>query len=82
MILLGHLKKYVKECILAPLFKLLEAVLELFVPLVVASLIDVGIANGDKGYILRMILVLFILALVGLADQHAVAHLFEDAALR
>ena len=67
MILLGHLKKYVKECILAPLFKLLEAVLELFVPLVVASLIDVGIANGDKGYILRMILVLFILALFGLA---------------
>ena len=67
MILLGHLKKYVKECILAPLFKLLEAVLELFVPLVVASLIDVGIANGDKGYILRMILVLFVLALVGLA---------------
>ena len=65
--LLGHLRKYVKECVLAPLFKLLEAVLELFVPLVVASIIDVGIANGDTGYIMRMILVLFVLALVGLA---------------
>ena len=45
--LLVHIKKYKKECILGPLFKLLEALLELFVPLVIASIIDDGIANGD-----------------------------------
>ena len=57
------------EAVLAPLFKLLEAVFELLVPLAVASLIDVGIANGDIPYILRMALLMVVLALVGLASS-------------
>ncbi|MCD8232636.1 MAG: ABC transporter ATP-binding protein/permease [Clostridiales bacterium] len=65
--LLVYLKDYKKESILAPLFKLLEATLELFVPLVVAAIIDVGIAGGDTGYILRMVGILVLLAAVGLA---------------
>ncbi|MCD8151303.1 MAG: ABC transporter ATP-binding protein/permease [Clostridiales bacterium] len=65
--LLVYLKEYKKETILAPLFKLLEATLELFVPLVVAAIIDVGIAGGDTGYILRMVGILVLLGAVGLA---------------
>ena len=65
--LFSHLASYRRECILAPLFKLLEAVLELFVPLVVASIIDTGIATGNRPYVVRMVLVLFALALTGLA---------------
>lgn len=55
------------ECILGPLFKLLEALLELFVPLVIASIIDDGIANGDKGYVIGMVCLLVGLGIVGLA---------------
>ena len=51
--LLRFLKGYEKESILGPLFKLLEATLELFVPLIVASLIDVGIANRDFKYVIK-----------------------------
>ena len=43
-----YLKMYKKECVLAPLFKMLEATFELFVPLVVSAIIDVGIAGADK----------------------------------
>lgn len=57
---------YKKEAILGPLFKLLEALFELFVPLVVASLIDYGIASQDKSYIIKMFLLLILLAAVGL----------------
>ena len=64
--LLVYLKDYKKETVLAPLFKLLEASFELFVPLVMAAIIDVGIAEGNKSYIVRMGLVLVGLALVGL----------------
>lgn len=64
--LLRFLKGYEKESILGPLFKLLEATLELFVPLVVASLIDVGIANGNTAYMVRMFVYLLLLGLVGL----------------
>ena len=49
--LLKYLKDYKKESILAPVFKMLEASFELFVPLVMAAIIDTGIANHDKGYI-------------------------------
>ncbi|MCR5156525.1 MAG: ABC transporter ATP-binding protein/permease [Butyrivibrio sp.] len=63
--LLVFLKDYRKESILGPLFKLLEASFELFVPLVIASMIDVGIANGDRTYVIRMCLVLLLLCLVG-----------------
>ena len=52
--LLRFLKGYEKESVLGPLFKLLEATLELFVPLIVASLIYVGIANRDLGYVVKM----------------------------
>lgn len=57
---------YKKESVLAPLFKLLEATFELFVPLVMVKIIDVGIAQGDKSYILRMGGVLVLLAAIGL----------------
>lgn len=62
----AFLKPYLKECVFAPLFKLLEAGFELAVPLVVASLIDVGITGGDSGYVLKMCGILVILAAVGL----------------
>lgn len=65
--LLVYLKDYIKESILGPLFKLLEALFELFVPLVIAAIIDTGIENGDKGYIIEMCLVLVLLGFVGLA---------------
>lgn len=65
--LLVYLKDYIKESILGPLFKLLEALFELFVPLVIAAIIDTGIENGDTGYIIKMCLVLVMLGFVGLA---------------
>lgn len=65
--LLKYLKDYKKETILAPLFKMLEASFELFVPLVMAAIIDAGISNGDRGYILKMGGILIALAVIGLA---------------
>ena len=65
--LLKYLKDYKKESILAPVFKMLEASFELFVPLVMAAIIDTGIANHDKGYIFRMGGILVALGLIGLA---------------
>lgn len=64
--LLIYMKDYKKESVLGPLFKLLEASFELFIPLVVASMIDKGIPAGDKGYIWRMCLVMAALGLIGL----------------
>lgn len=64
--LLVFLKDYKKESILGPLFKMLEASFELLVPLVMAAIIDVGIAGGDKGYVMKMCGVLVLLALIGL----------------
>lgn len=64
--LLTYLKPYRKETVLAPLFKMFEAILELLVPLVMAAMIDTGISNRDSGYILRMSLVLIALGIVGL----------------
>lgn len=64
--LLAYLKGYKKESILAPLFKMLEASFELFVPLVMAAIIDVGIANQDKPYIVKMCFVLIALGIIGL----------------
>ena len=64
--LLVYLKDYKKESILAPLFKMLEALFELFVPLVMALIIDNGIANGDKGYIVKMCTLMVALAIIGL----------------
>ena len=63
--LLVYLKDYKKETILGPLFKLLEASFELLVPLVIAAMIDKGIASGDKGYVIKMCLLLILLCFVG-----------------
>ena len=68
--LLVYLKDYKKECVLAPLFKMLEASFELFIPLVIAAIIDTGIGSGaGKGYIMKACLVLFVLAFVGLISS-------------
>jgi len=64
--LFRQLKHYILESILGPLFKLLEAMFELFVPLVVADIIDNGIANSDNGYILGKVGILAALAFIGL----------------
>ncbi|WP_077534861.1 ABC transporter ATP-binding protein [Massiliimalia massiliensis] len=64
--LLRYLKDYRKESILSPLFKLLEASFELFVPLVMAKIIDVGIPNQDVSYIVKMCLLMVLLGVVGL----------------
>jgi len=64
---LAYLKEYKREGILAPFFKMLEASFELFIPLVVARIIDVGIANGDRGYVVKMCLVMVMLGVIGLA---------------
>lgn len=64
--LLVYLKDYRKESILGPLFKLLEASFELLVPLVMAAIIDKGIANRDTGYVIRMCLVMVALGIIGL----------------
>ena len=64
--LLYFMKDYKKESVLSPLFKMLEAFFELFVPLVVASIIDDGIVPKDSGHIIRMCLLLLVLAAVGL----------------
>ncbi len=61
-----YLNRYKKESILAPLFKMLEALFDLFVPLVVANIINVGIGNQDKTYIIKQCGVLVILAIVGI----------------
>lgn len=65
--LLKHLTdNYMRETVLAPLFKMLEAILELLVPIVVASIIDTGIGNGDKGYVVKMCIILAVFGIVGL----------------
>ena len=64
--IIRFMKDYKKESILAPLFKMLEAMLELLVPLVVAAIIDKGIYTGSRRYIFMMCLVLFALAFIGL----------------
>ena len=68
-IIFGYLKRYKKESILGPLFKLFEATLELIVPLVIASIIDDGISKGEDGrsYVVKMCLLLVLLGAVGLA---------------
>ena len=64
--LIVYLKDYKKECVLAPLFKMLEAVFELLVPIVMAAVIDRGIAGNDISYIRSMCLLMIVLGLVGL----------------
>ena len=64
--LLIYLKDYKIESVLAPLFKMLEALFELFVPIVMARVIDVGIPLGDRNYVIRMCLIMILLGLIGL----------------
>ena len=64
--LLIYLKDYKKECVLAPLFKMLEASFELFVPLVIAAIIDNGIGGNDKGILIKEFTILVLLGLIGL----------------
>ena len=80
-IMLSYLKDYKKEAILAPLFKMLEASFELFVPLVVADLIDVGIGNGNHSYVIRMGLLLILLGIVGLVSAITAQYFSAKAAV-
>ena len=64
--LMKYMRGYGKQCILAPLFKMLEATVELFIPLVVAAIVDTGIGNKDVGYIVKMCLVMIALGIIGL----------------
>lgn len=79
--LLRFLKDYKKESILSPLFKLLEASFELFVPLVMAAIIDTGIGNKDSGFILKMCGILILLALVGLTCSITAQYFAAKAAV-
>ena len=67
--LLKDLTGYGRECVLAPLFKMLEAAYELLIPLVVAKIVDVGIASGDRGYLVNMCLVMVLMGVGGLASS-------------
>lgn len=73
------LKDYKKECIIGPLCKLFEAILELFVPLVMANIIDVGVKNGDVGYVLKMGGVMVLLGVVGLMSALVCQYLASKA---
>ena len=79
--LLYFMKDYKKESILAPLFKMLEAFFELFVPLVVASIIDDGIVLKNQNYIIKMCLVLLVLAAVGLVCSITAQYFAAKAAV-
>ena len=78
--LLVYLKDYRKEAILGPLFKLLEASFELLVPLVIAALIDKGIAGHDNAQIIKMCLLLLLLAAVGYASAVTAQYFAAKAA--
>ena len=65
--LLRYMDGYRLRAVAAPLFKLFEAIMELLVPLIVASIIDIGIAGGDRGYIVRRVLLMVLFGVAGLA---------------
>ncbi|MGF7143022.1 ABC-type multidrug transport system fused ATPase/permease subunit [Anaerotaenia torta] len=76
-----YLRDYKKECVFAPLFKMLEALFELFVPLVIAAVIDIGIHNRDVSYIIRMCLLLVGLCVVGLVCSITAQYFASKAAV-
>ena len=79
--LIKYLRHYIKESILAPLFKMLEASFELFVPLVMAAIIDTGIKSSDKPYIFKMGMVLVGLAIVGFISALTAQYFAAKAAV-
>ena len=79
--LLRYLKEYKTECVLAPLFKMLEAIFELFVPLVVASIIDKGIGGGDRAYIVKCCGIMITLGIVGLISAVSAQYMAAKAAV-
>ncbi len=79
--LLRYMKSYKKESILAPLFKLLEASFELITPLIIAQIIDVGIANGDKGFVLSRCLILIGFGVVGMVSAITAQYFAAKAAV-
>ena len=79
--LLVYLKDYKKETVLAPLFKMLEATFELFVPLVMADIIDIGIARGDRHYIYMRCLLLVALGIIGLTCSLTAQYFAAKAAV-
>ena len=70
--MLGYLKDYKRESVLAPLFKMLEATFDLFVPLVMADIVNIGIAAHDFHYILVRCGILLLLAMIGLQPDGTV----------
>lgn len=79
--LIPYFKKYKLQSILAPLFKMLEACFDLTVPLIVASIIDKGIANGDKGYIVSRFFMLILMAVMGLLSSFTAQFFAAKAAI-
>ena len=79
--ILKYMRGYGKECVLGPLFKLLEASFELMIPLVVARIVDVGIANGDRAYVIKMCLVMAALGVVGLISSVTAQYFAARAAV-
>ena len=79
--LLVYLRNYKKECVLAPLFKMLEASFELLVPLVMARIMDIGIAGNDMPYIWKMAGILLLLAVVGLTCSLTAQYFAAKAAV-
>lgn len=80
-LVLKYLKKYTKESILAPLFKLLEACFDLLVPIIVKQIIDVGIKNNDNSYIIKNFVILLILGAVGLGFAVSAQYFAAKAAI-
>lgn len=78
---LKFIKKYRKEAVLAPLLKMSEALLELFVPLVVSSVIDIGIGSADSAFIIKRALILLLLAVVGFAFSSTAQYMSAKAAV-
>lgn len=80
-LILKYLKEYKLEAVLAPLFKMLEAIFELFVPLVIARLIDKGISVSDKGIVIQCAMLLLGLAIIGLASSITAQYFAAKAAI-
>lgn len=79
--ILVYLKDYRKECVLAPLFKLLEVLFELMVPLVMAKLIDYGIANRDQAYVFKIVAILIAFGVIGLISAVSAQYFAAKAAV-